>query len=180
MNTHDAVRPADHGLADPEDLRPAHRRARGPQGPRRQEIIARISAARDEGDLKENGGYHAAKDEQGKIEAPIRQLEEMLEHGRTETPADDGVVAPGKVVTYRFAGDDEDEKFLLGAREIEDDYDDQDFEVFSPQSPLGAALIGATQGRHRRVRGPQRQDPADRDRRRGPLHRLRPSTGRSG
>ena len=40
------------------------------KGPVRQEVIARISAARDEGDLKENGGYHAAKDEQGKIEAP--------------------------------------------------------------------------------------------------------------
>ena len=116
------------------------------RGPQRQEVIARISAARDEGDLKENGGYHAAKDEQGKIEASIRQLEEMLETAHTEAPADDGVVAPGKVVTYRFDGDDEAEKFLMGAREIEDDYADQDFEVFSPQSPLGAALNGARTG----------------------------------
>ena len=49
------------------------------KGPVRQEVIARISAARDEGDLKENGGYHAARDEQGKVEARIRQLEERLE-----------------------------------------------------------------------------------------------------
>ncbi|GAA1476561.1 transcription elongation factor GreA [Nocardioides aestuarii] len=113
------------------------------KGPRRQEIIERISAARDEGDLKENGGYHAAKDEQGKIEARIIQLEEMLANVSTETSADDHTVSPGKVVTYRYAGDDEDEVFLLGAREIDDDHE---IEVFSPQSPLGAALLGAAKG----------------------------------
>jgi transcription elongation factor GreA len=122
--------------AELEDLR----------GPRRQEVIERISSARDEGDLKENGGYHAAKDEQGKIEASIRQLEEMLETAITDAPDDDGVVRPGKLVTYRYAGDDEAEKFLLGAREIEDDYEGSDFEVFSPQSPLGHALNGARKG----------------------------------
>jgi len=113
------------------------------RGPERAEVIARISAARDEGDLKENGGYHAAKEEQGKMEARIRQLEEMLEVATTDPAADDGVVSPGKLVTYRYAGDDEEEKFLLGAREIDDD---EDIEVFSPQSPLGAALVGAAKG----------------------------------
>ena len=89
------------------------------KGPVRQEIIARISSARDEGDLKENGGYHAAKDEQGKVEARIRQLEDMLRRAEVgDTPADDGIVEPGMVVTYKFVGDDDDEaeKFLLGAR----------------------------------------------------------------
>jgi transcription elongation factor GreA len=114
------------------------------QGPRRQEIIERISAARDEGDLKENGGYHAAKDEQGKIEARIIQLDEMLRNSSTEKSADDGVVSAGKVVTYRYAGDDEEEKFLLGAREVDDDH--EEIEVFSPQSPLGAAMLGASKG----------------------------------
>ncbi len=112
-------------------------------GPQRQEIIARISAARDEGDLKENGAYHAAKEEQGKLELRIRQLEDMLRHAEVgETPPDDGIVEPGMKVTYRFVGDDETETFLLGAREIEDD----SLEVFSPQSPLGAAIIGAKKG----------------------------------
>jgi transcription elongation factor GreA len=114
------------------------------EGPKRTEVIARISAARDEGDLKENGGYHAAKDEQGKMEARIRQLKEMLSHVSTEPSADDGIVSPGKVVTYRYAGDDGTETFLLGAREIDDD--ETDIEVFSPQSPLGAALVGAATG----------------------------------
>ena len=70
----------------------------------------RISAARDEGDLKENGGYHAAREEQGKTEARIRQLEDMLRRAEVgETPADDGVVEPGMIVTYKFVGDADDE-----------------------------------------------------------------------
>jgi transcription elongation factor GreA len=116
------------------------------RGPRRAEIVERISAARDEGDLKENGGYHAAKDEQGKIEARIRQLEDMLRRAEVgETPADDGVVEPGMKVTTRFVGDDATEMFLLGAREMADTTSD-DIEVFSPQSPLGAAIIGSKKG----------------------------------
>jgi transcription elongation factor GreA len=111
-------------------------------GPVRQEVIARISAARDEGDLKENGGYHAAKDEQGKIEARIRQIEEMLRRAEVGEPADDGTVSPGMKVTYRFVGDSGSETFLLGAREIDDD----NLEVYSPQSPLGSAILGARKG----------------------------------
>ena len=115
------------------------------KGPRRQEIIEKISSARDEGDLKENGGYHAAKDEQGKQEARIRQLEDILRRARVgETPPNDGVVEPGMVVTYRFVGDDEEEKFLLGAREMKGD--DDDLEVYSPQSPLGEAINGRRRG----------------------------------
>ena len=111
------------------------------KGPKRQEIIDRIANARDEGDLKENSGYHAARDEQGKQEARIRQLEEMLRRAEVgEAPADDGVVEPGMVVTYKFDGDDDDEaeSFLLGAREIEP----EGLTVYSPQSPIGSALTG--------------------------------------
>ena len=115
------------------------------RGPVRAEVVARISAAREEGDLKENGGYHAAREEQGKIEARIRQLEDMLRRAQVgETPADDGVVEPGMKVTYRFVGDDEQETFLLGAREMEETT--AGLQVFSPQSPLGSAIIGAKKG----------------------------------
>jgi transcription elongation factor GreA len=115
------------------------------RGPKRAEIVARISAARDEGDLKENGGYHAAREEQGKLEARIVQLEDMLRRAQVgETPADNGVVEPGMVVTYRFVDDDEKETFLLGAREMRGD--DDDIEVYSPQSPLGAAVSGRNVG----------------------------------
>ncbi|MFA6298271.1 MAG: transcription elongation factor GreA [Nocardioides sp.] len=115
------------------------------KGPVREEVIARISAARDEGDLKENGGYHAAREEQGKLEGRIRQLEDMLRRAEVgETPPDDGVVEPGMVVTYRFVGDaeDETETFLLGAREI----DPEGLTAYSPQSPLGSAINGHKTG----------------------------------
>ena len=86
------------------------------RGPVRTEIVQRISSAREEGDLKENGGYHAAREEQGKTEARIRQLEDMLRRAEVgETPPDDGVVEPGMKVTTRFVGDTETEVFLLGA-----------------------------------------------------------------
>jgi transcription elongation factor GreA len=117
------------------------------RGPVRSEIVARISAARDEGDLKENGGYHAAREEQGKTEARIRQLEDMLRRAEVgETPADNGVVEPGMTVTYKFVGDDDDEAetFLLGAREMEDTT--EGLRVYSPQSPLGSAIIGHQKG----------------------------------
>ena len=114
------------------------------RGPVRQEIIERISAAREEGDLKENGGYHAAREEQGKAEARIRQLEDMLRRAEVgETPADDGIVEPGMKVTTRFVGDTDVEVFLLGAREIETP---EDLQVYSPQSPMGSAINGKRVG----------------------------------
>ncbi len=108
-------------------------------------IAAEINARREEGDLRENGGYHAAREEQGKVEARIRQLEDMLRRAEVgETPADDGVVEPGMTVTYKFAGDDDVETFLLGAREMEDTT--EGVKVYSPQSPLGSAIIGHKKG----------------------------------
>lgn len=115
------------------------------KGPRRQEVIARIAASRDEGDLKENGGYHAAREEQGRLEGRILELEEKLRNAEIgETPKDDGVVEPGMKVTYKFVGDEDEEAetFLLGSREIEA----EDITVYSPQSPLGSAINGHKKG----------------------------------
>ena len=107
-------------------------------GDGRTEIAKKIEAAREEGDLKENGGYHAAKEEQGKMEARIRQLTQLLENAVVgEAPADNGVVAPGMVVTVSMFGDDV--AFLLGSREISDG---SDLDVYSEKSPLGAAING--------------------------------------
>ena len=64
-------------------------------GEARYEIAKKIEAAREEGDLKENGGYHAAKEEQGKIEARIRVLTQLLRHAVVgDVQDDDGVVEP--------------------------------------------------------------------------------------
>jgi len=110
----------------------------------RSDVVAKIAAARDEGDLKENGGYHAAREEQGKLESQIRQLEEVLRNADRTPAADDGVVKPGMTVTTRFVGDSDSEMFLLGAREMEEFADGT--QVYSPQSPLGAAILGSTKG----------------------------------
>ncbi|PRY58150.1 transcription elongation factor GreA [Knoellia remsis] len=110
-------------------------------GPGRTDIARKIEAAREEGDLKENGGYHAAREEQGKMEARIRQLTQLLDNAIIgETPKDDGVVEPGMVVTAEIFGDEE--TFLLGSREIADG----SLQVYSEQSPIGAAVNGKKAG----------------------------------
>jgi transcription elongation factor GreA len=110
-------------------------------GAGRDEIAKRIEAAREEGDLKENGGYHAAKEEQGKIEARIRHLTTLLRTATVGNPADDGVVESGMRVTARIGG--ELQEFLVGSREIAGD---ADINVYSEASPLGAAIINKKQG----------------------------------
>lgn len=110
----------------------------------RIEVAQKIERARELGDLSENGDYHAAKDEQGHMEARIRHLEAILEHCEIVDTVDDGTVKPGSVVTILYEGDDEDaaETYLLAS--IEERHDD--YEVMSPQSALGQALMGKTVG----------------------------------
>lgn len=112
-------------------------------GAGRTEIAKKIEAAREEGDLKENGGYHAAKEEQGKIEARIRVLTELLRHAKVgEAPQSTGIVQSGTVVTATILGDES--VFLLGSREIVGE--DSDLDVYSEGSPLGAAILGHSVG----------------------------------
>lgn len=110
----------------------------------RTEIAQRIEEAREEGDLRENGGYQAAKEEQGKQEARIRQLRQLLENAEVgEAATTEGLVAPGMTVTIRFAGEDGDEiTFLLGSREESN----TPIDVYSPKSPLGQAINGKKVG----------------------------------
>jgi transcription elongation factor GreA len=109
----------------------------------RDDIAKRIEAAREEGDLKENGGYHAAKDEQGKQEARIRTLEGLLKTAKVgEAPASRGIVEPGTVVTALVAGGEE--VFLLGSREIA--AGGSELDVYSEASPLGQAILGLKVG----------------------------------
>jgi len=112
-------------------------------GEARYDIAKKIEAAREEGDLKENGGYHAAKEEQGKIEARIRVLTELLRHAVVGDVQDaDGLVEPGILVTAKIMGDES--VFLLGSREIV--ADGSDLDVFSEKSPLGLAINGLKVG----------------------------------
>ena len=108
----------------------------------RTDIAKRIEIAREDGDLKENGGYHAAKDEQAKMENRIRTLTSMLKQAVVgEVPESTGVVESGTVVKALINGDTE--KFLLGSRELAGD---TDLDVYSAQSPLGEAIMGLRVG----------------------------------
>ena len=126
-------------------------------GPRRTEIAGRIAAARDEGDLKENGGYHAAREEQGKQEGRIRQLTDLLRKARVgEPPTTASTAALGTVITIAFDGDEDDtEKFLLGSREIAGT---TELSVYSPESALGAAIMGAAPGETVTYQAPNGRD----------------------
>lgn len=124
-------------------------------GAARADIAKKIESARDEGDLKENGGYHAAKDEQGKIEARIRQLTELLRNSTVgEPPQSHGVVEIGTVVSAKIAGDPS--TFLLGSREIADDA--SDIEVYPATSPLGEAILGLKVGESATYTAPTGKD----------------------
>ncbi|MXV98436.1 MAG: transcription elongation factor GreA [Acidimicrobiaceae bacterium] len=112
----------------------------------RIEIADKIEAARKLGDLSENGDYHAAKEEQAKLEGRIVHLTRILANAEiidasNGSDSDFGVIL-GSVVTVLYDGDDEPERFLVGVIEERQD----DVVVVSPGSPMGEALLGAAEG----------------------------------
>jgi transcription elongation factor GreA len=105
------------------------------EGPKRREAVEAIKTARSFGDLSENFEYHAAKNEQGLLEARIRKLRHRLQHAVTVEHDTDDHVGVGSIV------------------EIEDATDGNRMEVeissvggVSPESPLGQALMGRAAG----------------------------------
>ncbi len=109
----------------------------------RIDIARKIETARELGDLSENGDYHAAKEEQGKMEGRIMHLESTLEDVEvSDSAAATDVVSQGNVVTIRYEGETDTEKYLVGSIEERR----EGIIVMSPGSPLGAALVGAKEG----------------------------------
>lgn len=109
----------------------------------REAITEKIKVAREHGDLKENAEYHAAKDEQGLMEARIRNLKELLRDPEiVETAVASEAVGPGMLVTIRPLEDDEpeDETYLLAEHAEERA---SDVRTITTTSPLGSALVGA-------------------------------------
>jgi transcription elongation factor GreA len=104
----------------------------------RTDIARKIETAREMGDLSENGDYHAAKEEQGKMEARIGHLAALLENAEIIEALDSDQVQAGCIVTITYEGDDDEERYLIGM--IEEQRDGLD--VISPTSPLGKALMG--------------------------------------
>jgi transcription elongation factor GreA len=108
----------------------------------RVEIARKIEAAREMGDLSENGDYQAAKEEQGKMEGRIRRLQAMLSNAEIVNGGATDVVEAGSFVELRYEGDDETERYLVGSIEERPG----EVLVVSPGSPLGSALLGARPG----------------------------------
>jgi transcription elongation factor GreA len=119
-------------------------------------IATEINARREEGDLRENGGYHAAREEQGKAEARIRYLQELLRTAQVGDAPNADTVGPGTVVTIYFDDDaDDTETFLLGSREIAQT---TDLTVYSPESALGQAILGTRSGQTATYTAPNGKD----------------------
>ena len=111
------------------------------EGEYRDEITARIAAARAEGDLSENGGYQAAREEQGKNEGRINELIVKLRNAKILEAPKDGSVGNGSLVTLELAG--REMTYVLGSRDIAVA---TEYDVISPESPIGAAIMGAHTG----------------------------------
>lgn len=120
----------------------------------RIQVAEKIERAREMGDLSENGDYHAAKDEQGHMEARIRQIEAILENHEIVEGTSDGTVAVGCIVTILYDGDspEQAERYLIG--HMEEKPVDPSVQVMSPTSPLGAALLGAAPGNKVKYKAP--------------------------
>lgn len=110
----------------------------------RVEIARAIQSARELGDLSENADYHAAKDTQGKMEARVRQLQQLLKTATVVETEDINTdeVAPGTVVSIRYVGDDDVERYMVGSIEEKRD----DVELITPGSKLGEAILGRKAG----------------------------------
>ena len=128
----------------------------------RVDIARKIEAARELGDLSENGDYQAAKEEQGKMEGRIRHLTAMLRDVEIVEGASTDQVEAGSVVELRYEGEDDTERYLVGSIEERRG----DVQVVSPGSPARLRPARLPAGRHRRVRGPHRRAAG-----RGRLHR---------
>lgn len=110
----------------------------------RPKITKLIELAREEGDLRENGGYHAAKEDQGRNEARIRELKHLIEHAQVGRPDDagEGAITHHSTVTIEFPGGDRERMYVASREEKAH----TDLEICSPESPLGRALMGQTAG----------------------------------
>ena len=108
----------------------------------RPAIAAAILAAREDGDLRENGAYHDAKDRQGLMEGRIRELKSKLERAEViEAPANSGVAGLGSTVTVSDPEGNQHEYTIVGSMEAKISAG-----RISNESPLGKALLGRAAG----------------------------------
>ncbi|MDX2343888.1 MAG: transcription elongation factor GreA [Acidimicrobiia bacterium] len=107
----------------------------------RRAIEKRISEARDHGDLRENAEYDTAKNDQGMMEARIRQLKHIIENSEVREAKDSGRVEVGTIATVVDEDGDEMDYFIASAENKI-----PGMILASPTSPVGSALLGAAPG----------------------------------
>lgn len=119
---------------------------------RRPVLVQAVAAAREEGDLKENAGYHAARHDMGMVEGRIRELEQMLKNAEviedSTRKVAAGVVKLGSTVTIEIDGDKETYT-IVGAVEARPGEG-----RISNESPFGKALIGTKKGQSVMIQTP--------------------------
>ncbi len=112
------------------------------KGPARQKVLDALAFAKSLGDLSENAEYHNAREEQGRLEERIGQIEEILQNSEVVTKHSTSSVDIGSVVTVRKEGEKEEKVFtIVGAQES-----DMARGMISHNAPLGQALIGKKKG----------------------------------
>jgi transcription elongation factor GreA len=122
----------------PEGLEAVQREHQQLTTEKRPAIVAKIKAARELGDLSENFEYHAAKNEQGMMEARIRELEAIIKnHVLIEGRPAEGEVGMGSTVRFAEDGQDEETYRIVGPAEADPKAGRVSFE-----SAVGKALIG--------------------------------------
>jgi transcription elongation factor GreA len=107
---------------------------------KRPEIAQKIGRAADDGDLSENGAYHQAKEDQGRLEGQIAELEFILRNAAVAQDTGD-MVGIGKTVTVRDESDRERTYRIVSSHEV-----DASHGFISDRSPIGSALMGARAG----------------------------------
>jgi len=116
------------------------------EGPRRTEMVLAIKTAREFGDLAENFEYHAAKNEQGLLEARIRTMRERLDTAEIVEVADHQLVSVGSVVEIE---DPTGKRLSVEISNLTKPG------AVSPGAPLGEALMGAREGDEVEVAAPR-------------------------
>ncbi len=111
-------------------------------GPKRKEIISAVEYAKSLGDLSENAEYHSAREEQGKLEERIAQIEHILKHAEVVDRNSDGTVSIGTTVVVQKQDEPNTRTFLIVGSEETDMLSGK----ISYKSPLGSALVGKRAG----------------------------------
>lgn len=111
-------------------------------GPARKKVVDEVAYAKSLGDLSENAEYHQAREEQGKLEDRIQQIDYILKHAKIVHKKTDGSIAIGSVVTIQKEGESNTRVFeIVGSEET-----DMLAGKISYKSPIGKALVNHKKG----------------------------------